>query len=259
MKTTSIFYLPLTLALFLFSIPYYSMGENSGKSYHLEEEGTLSKVYVDNVLMWQNMEYTGRETEINETFFLQLNYEGAYEVNHVLIQVNGENFQSDYFEGNLYSTIMYLYDLPLVEGENSIKIITDSGRTTVDLILFDCRRNCGSGSDQPRVRTPDPQKKVSAKDTEPRYSGIDGENETQKLTISPNPVGDFLSITLPERTFDKVSLFNVKGQEMNISYKAKLLGNVHLISIETVNLPIGIYFLQIVGEDNSYQGSFLKK
>ena len=66
-----------------------------------------------------------------------------------------------------------------------------------------------------------------------------------EVTISPNPVKDFLSISLKDQV-TSIGLIDVNGTKIEIDFKAisdqKYQANLAL-------LPSGIYFLELVSKD----------
>lgn len=79
--------------------------------------------------------------------------------------------------------------------------------------------------------------------------GMD-EMEMSELFVYPNPVTDQLNIHCKEE-IRSCKVNSLAGQQ----FDAKLNGN----SITTADLPSGLYFLELLGEEKSYRVKFLKK
>jgi len=85
------------------------------------------------------------------------------------------------------------------------------------------------------------------------------EHENQ-LNIYPNPVENLLSFTLKNMnlndSFALIEIYNSKGQIV-LRAKEKMLKNKKM-EINIQDLPLGLYFIKVIIDENSYNKSFVK-
>jgi hypothetical protein len=67
------------------------------------------------------------------------------------------------------------------------------------------------------------------------------ERKTEVVTMYPNPVTDFLRISIPENNLEDFAVFDCPGRSVNLSYKQEGTG----ISIDVRELKAGMYFIQV--------------
>ena len=96
-------------------------------------------------------------------------------------------------------------------------------------------------------------------DCNKRYAGVEEENKSNMhFSLSPNPVRDRLTVTYPEQELVGISLRNSLGQRIKLPILIKEYEETQRIILDTQQLPMGLYYLNIRGTQNSYQANFLK-
>ncbi|MDO8365567.1 MAG: Omp28-related outer membrane protein [Saprospiraceae bacterium] len=88
---------------------------------------------------------------------------------------------------------------------------------------------------------------------DPVLSGTE-EAEPTTIRISPNPASDFAWVALAEDVAQTVEVFASNGQRVSVSFENQ--GNA--VSISTISLSPGIYFVKIDGEKGVYVGKFVR-
>lgn len=76
-----------------------------------------------------------------------------------------------------------------------------------------------------------------------------------QVTVYPNPVTDYLTLDLNNSLMSSIVIYNTKGEVVfsreNIHPRPKP-------EIPVVDLPAGIYYFQLKGQDQAYSGKFVK-
>lgn len=73
------------------------------------------------------------------------------------------------------------------------------------------------------------------------------------LTVTPNPISDFLNINLSGVEYNTITITNSIGENI---YSQSNSGNKVTVDLNTLNLPSGVYFIQTTGTKN-YYGKFI--
>jgi len=90
--------------------------------------------------------------------------------------------------------------------------------------------------------------------------GVAGINNTQQqanaLTVYPNPASSQVDITLPGKETYQLNVMDVAGQ---ILYRREVKGTNNKQTLDVSSYAKGLYFIQLVGEETRYRGSFIKQ
>jgi len=87
------------------------------------------------------------------------------------------------------------------------------------------------------------------------YSLI-SENKSNNISIYPNPTSDIINININFMNFNKIEIINSSGAIIARYYYNSYFSNSNNIQINCSNLPIGIYFIRLIGDNNNKSISF---
>lgn len=80
-----------------------------------------------------------------------------------------------------------------------------------------------------------------------------GNNVIQPLSITPNPVKDYLNVTIPEGKHGQLNIYDEIGTGI---YKNTIYGNS---KVDFSNFPSGIYVVRIISDEKIYQSKVIRE
>ncbi len=137
------------------------------------------------------------------------------------------------FTGDTYQWIDCDNDIPLVNETASIFIPTTNG----SYALIMTQGNCSDTSNCVLIT----------------HLSID-ENHTKKVSLSPNPSSEYITIQTPNSELTKLTVLNLEGKTMFSSIKVKNLNTFNI-----AHLPKGIYFVRLETENQIETLKFIKQ
>jgi len=81
-------------------------------------------------------------------------------------------------------------------------------------------------------------------------------NETDKISLFPNPVSDMMRIDIPINIFQHFEIYDIYGKKV---YSYSIPSGQNLLEIDAVNYKSGMYLLKLVGNNNNKTLNFIKE